>query len=284
MKRIIASAVLTLSILSGCSMESVPANTDYFETTETSETEIADDTNITETEKITTDTDVAKSTEVTEATEETTVTTTEPSPYGDINFEEEIPSSYYIGAEVIYQNPELPTGCEITSLAMLLNYWGYDIDKVELSDNYLNKNYDYSCTFYDAFIGNPTSDSGFGCYSPVIEDAAYSFLRVAESDLEVYNITGLSLDDVFHYIALDRPVVIWASMSLVDVHYYHAWTTDSGEEAWWYENEHCMLLTGYDYDNGTVTVCDPLKGEYTYDMYRFEEVFNQLEQQAVTIF
>lgn len=197
----------------------------------------------------------------------------------------EIPSDYYIYADAIYQEPELPAGCEITSLTMLLNYLGFDIDKVYLCDNYLTQNYDYTKNFSQAFVGNPKDGTGFGCYAPVIADAAQKYLTDMHSDLNVYDISGTDFSDLFAYIADDKPVVIWASMSLVDLRYYNAWTMeDTGEEVWWYENEHCMLLTGYDTDNGTVTVCDPLKGEYTYDMYRFEEIYNQLEKQAVTIY
>lgn len=34
--------------------------------------------------------------------------------------------------EVIYQLPELPTGCEMTAMSMVLQYWGYPVDKVVL--------------------------------------------------------------------------------------------------------------------------------------------------------
>ena len=37
----------------------------------------------------------------------------------------------------ILQNPELPNGCEITSLCMLLRYLGFDADKCILADRYL---------------------------------------------------------------------------------------------------------------------------------------------------
>lgn len=199
--------------------------------------------------------------------------------------DEEIPEEYYIEVEPVYQEPELPAGCEITSLAMLLNYLGFDVDKVDLSDNYLKKNYDYTENFYEAFVGNPKDSTGFGCYSPVIAESAQKYLEDMDSDFDVYDLTGSDFSDLFYYIANDKPVVVWASMSLVDVRYYNAWTMESnGEEVWWYENEHCMLLTGYDTYNNTVTVCDPLKGEYTYDMYRFEEIYNQLEKQAITIY
>ena len=224
---------------------------------------------------------------------ETVTTVTEPPDVPQIinvsNTEtfgiDELAEEYYIEVTPIYQEPELPAGCEITSLDMLLNYLGFDVDKVDLSDKYLKKNYDYTENFYEAFIGNPKDGTGFGCYSPVIAESAQKYLQDMDSDFDVYDLTGSELDDLFYYIADDKPVVIWASMSLVDVRYYNAWTIeDDGEEVWWYENEHCMLLTGYDTYNGTVTVCDPLKGEYTYDMCRFEEIYNELEKQAVTVY
>ena len=39
----------------------------------------------------------------------------------------------------IAQNPELPTGCEITSLTMVLNYLGYNVSKTYMADNYLDR-------------------------------------------------------------------------------------------------------------------------------------------------
>lgn len=33
--------------------------------------------------------------------------------------------------------PELPTGCEITALAMVLQYFGYEVDKTALAAEYL---------------------------------------------------------------------------------------------------------------------------------------------------
>ena len=47
--------------------------------------------------------------------------------------------------ELILQNPELPNGCEVTSLAMLLTSAGFPVDHVKLYQQYLpTKEFTYS--------------------------------------------------------------------------------------------------------------------------------------------
>ena len=48
-----------------------------------------------------------------------------------------LPDTVQLNVENILQNPELPNGCEITSAAIVLNYLGFDIDKVTLAENCL---------------------------------------------------------------------------------------------------------------------------------------------------
>ena len=43
------------------------------------------------------------------------------------------------GVPVILQNPELPNGCEITTLTAVLNYYGAETSKLEMDQNYLPK-------------------------------------------------------------------------------------------------------------------------------------------------
>ena len=47
------------------------------------------------------------------------------------------PDSYELSIPYVSQYPQLPTGCEITSLTEVLHYLGYYIDKEELARNYL---------------------------------------------------------------------------------------------------------------------------------------------------
>ena len=54
-----------------------------------------------------------------------------------------------IALEPICQYPELPTGCEVTSLAMVLNFYRVGCDKCEIADNYLTKGDDLTGTPLD---------------------------------------------------------------------------------------------------------------------------------------
>ena len=73
-----------------------------------------------------------------------------------------------LNVDCILQNPELPTGCEVTALAIVLNYYGYGVDKCDLSDYYLDKGYIGETNPNDAFLGEPRYDYSYGCYAPVI--------------------------------------------------------------------------------------------------------------------
>lgn len=76
---------------------------------------------------------------------------------------------YQINVTNILQNPSLPTGCEITSLTMVLNYYKYSVSKETMADNYLPYSVDfgflengqkYGPDFRTTFAGNPRSAYG----------------------------------------------------------------------------------------------------------------------------
>ena len=84
-------------------------------------------------------------------------------------------SQFKLDVEPILQLPELPTGCEITSLATVLNYYGYDISKTQLADEYLECGEVGDTDPNEKFIGSPYDIHSCGCFSNVIADAAKSF-------------------------------------------------------------------------------------------------------------
>lgn len=183
----------------------------------------------------------------------------------------------------ILQLPELPTGCEITSLTIVLNYLGHNTDKEYMAKNYLEKAEPFEGGFNDYFIGSPWSPNSWGCYSPVITKSASKYLSDNNSTLHAYNTTGSSLEYLFLEVGAGNPVIVWASR------YINTKTTttpillDDGSTAYWYSNEHCMVLIGYDLDKSTVTLCDPLNGIVEYDLNTFAARYEEFQRMGVVI-
>lgn len=189
-----------------------------------------------------------------------------------------------LDAESILQNPELPTGCEITSLAMALRCHGYRISKEKLADQYLEKAAPGTVSYKTAFWGDPRKEDSFGCYAPVITKAANRFLAKRKSTSMAYNLTGTPLDDLLVEIRMGYPVIVWGSMYINgEIVFSYGWDID-GETVTWPSNEHCMLLIGFDTETNSVIVCDPLAGITSYDKTAFQHHYETLEQQAIVIY
>lgn len=188
-----------------------------------------------------------------------------------------------LNVNVVYQLPELPTGCEITALTMTLNYYGYNIDKITLADNYLEKGTIGIDSYKKVFLGDPHNKNAYGCFAPVIVDSANKYLIEQQSTLHAFDLTGLELNELFEEIRYGNPIIIWGSLNPnITIQYNKTWVVDS-EILKWPANEHCMVLTGFDLDNNTVTICDPLKGVCVYDYNAFLEYYVELGRQAVIL-
>ena len=48
-------------------------------------------------------------------------------------------------------------------------------------------------------------------------------------------------------------------------------------------NEHCVVMTGYDKEEGTVSLNDPLYGQITRDIDIFEEVYDDIGRFSLTV-
>lgn len=181
----------------------------------------------------------------------------------------------------VSQYPELPTGCEMTSLAMALTYSGVLADKCDIADNYLEKGDVGSTNFYKAFVGNPRDESSYGCYAPVVVNTANSYLTTKHSALRAYDLTGTELETLFTYINSNKPVVVWGTQNCAQGHYSVTWNVD-GQDLTWFTPEHCMVLVGYSED--AVWVADPIYGDVrSYDLSIFKSAYNSLQKQAVVI-
>ena len=104
---------------------------------------------------------------------------------------------------VVYQMPELPTGCEITALTMVLNYYGYNVSKTTMASNYLPQvasGYTGRVDLDYYFCENPYG-SGIGCGAGALVTAANSYFSDCGSFLQGKDITGATSNDVLARVA-----------------------------------------------------------------------------------
>jgi uncharacterized protein YvpB len=203
-------------------------------------------------------------------------------------------ASAFIEAENILQNPELPTGCEITALTMLLRFYGFDADKVDLADNYLpvswgNARWEdgkkFQDSFFTYFIGDPKG-RGYGCFSPAIMTAAEKYLEENDTEgrFKAVNISGCEPEYLYRILLSGNPVMCWATDGMIAPEYRESWyDNETGEQLDWYINEHAFLLVGFDTEKRLVYLSDPMKGEIVYSMDKFETRFSEMHSQAVII-
>ena len=185
------------------------------------------------------------------------------------------------------QYPKLPTGCESTAAAMLLNYYKYRITPESFAENILIKEDFYYengnlCGPHpdNAFIGDPFSENGYGCYA----DAIVSSINSNISEVTAVNISGKSLSEILsNYIDCGIPVMLWATMGMNEAKEGTVWQTDNGEAFTWISGEHCLVLIGY--NDRFCFLNDPQLG-YTvaYEKELVEKRFNDLNRQAVYIY
>lgn len=206
--------------------------------------------------------------------------------------DETFPQEYRIdGFPIIWQMPELPTGCEITALTMALQYYGYDVDKIRMASDYLptvgTGNYYgddgklYGNDLNKYFIGNPFTEDGIICGTGAIISAADVYLESQESTMRSVDRTGSSPEELYELVSQDIPVVVWVTIGMQDRYTAKGWYTENGDYVDWSTNDHGAVLIGYTEDS--VIIADPISGETEYDRNQFEKVFESRSAQCITL-
>ena len=178
------------------------------------------------------------------------------------------PDSFSLDIPYISQYPQLPTGCEITALAEVLHYLGYNIDKEELARNYLDMK----------------DIATKGCFAPAIANAANAFFKANDIRHSAYIMSYQPPEMLYVRLAMGHPVIVWTCFdyNVTEIKYNEV-VLDDGTVFTWPRNEHCVALAGYDIVKRTVTLADPTYGIVERDMDKFEDYYKRYYYQAVVI-
>lgn len=192
---------------------------------------------------------------------------------------------------LLAQNPELPNGCEATSLTMLLNYLSYDVTKTEIAYDYMPRGELVETPAQvlapdpeTTYIGDPGSGQGYYILAPGLVRTADRYLRAVGSPARARDLSGADEERLVAELAHGRPVVVWITIDYGDALYFRQdWTNaETGEAMTTYANLHCVLLVGFTPD--AFLVNDPLRdGVQTVGRDVFLHAYHELGDRAVAV-
>ncbi len=200
------------------------------------------------------------------------------------DFKEEV----LLDAPLISQLPELPRGCEVTSLNMLLKYAGVNVDKMTLAKQIRKDPAEYQVIEGQVHFGDPRAGfvgcmydfnrPGFAVFHEPVKELAKEYLPGLIVDL-----SGGDFEEVLYYISGGVPVwvLINTGYTALDDRYFKTWQTPGGPLDITYRT-HAVLLTGYDRDY--VYFNDPLTAikNRKKPLYDFRAAWEQMGRQAIT--
>ncbi|WP_250278094.1 C39 family peptidase [[Clostridium] colinum] len=200
-----------------------------------------------------------------------------------------VPNMYQIErVPYLNQYPELFRGCEVTSLAMLLNYKGIKVDKMELADKIKKEPFIFTLKDGNQYNGNPhkgfvgdiysKENLGYGVYNEPIYEIFKEYVGG-----EALNLTGANFQDLYYYISKNRPVwiIINTRFKPLPEQEFDYLNTTRGNVKMTYR-EHSVLITGY--DNQYIYYNDPMYPGMTQKQNKtdFIKAWEQMGKQAIT--
>lgn len=195
-----------------------------------------------------------------------------------------------LAVPVQLQKPELPHGCEITSLTAVLAYYGAETDKTTMADKYLPKqafqqegSRQIGPDPHQYYAGDPSSPKGTYSFAGPIVQAANDYIEEHEMGLVAENKSGSSTEEIEQYVKIGIPVISWVTLDLSEPRKKGGWYiagTNTFHEM--YTNLHAVVIV--DITDKSVEVMDPLKGIVQLDKKQFFASYQALGEQAVIVY
>ncbi|WP_082193077.1 serine hydrolase [Bacillus rubiinfantis] len=162
-------------------------------------------------------------------------------------------SGIKLNVPIISQRPELPTGCEITAVTMMLQYKGVKVNKVTLA----KKMPRHPSNPNKGYVGNPFTKRGWTIYPPALMGLVKKY---AGSSV---NLTGKSNAVIERQLVNNKPVVVLVSPM-------HGFTV------------HALTLTGYDQSNYYFNDCWTGKKQVKMSKKQFNRIWANQKKRAIS--
>jgi uncharacterized protein YvpB len=205
----------------------------------------------------------------------------------DVNNQPAKKDSMMLEVVLIKQNPELRYGCEVTSLAMVLNHAGVNIDKMELYRS-IQKDPDPIKRAAngdilnwgnpaDGFVGDMTGrQAGYAVFDKPMEALVNQKLPG-----RAINLTNQPFERVLEHVSAGYPVVVWTTGDYRLPDRWESW--NHGQQVIKTPLDlHAVVLVGY--DANYVYLNDPLSGkkQVRVGKNQFIESWKVLQSRAIS--
>ena len=154
------------------------------------------------------------------------------------------------------QMPDLPNGCEVTSLSMLMNYYGIKVNKNELAENIQHVDFftdggKYRGNPNQGFVGHMSiANAGWCVYNGPLYNVAGKYTTHIE------NITGSDFLSLLKLVSTGHPVLIITTTTFNRVNDMQTWDTNTGKVNVT-PSSHACVITGYSKPKKVVYVNNP---------------------------
>lgn len=154
------------------------------------------------------------------------------------------------------QMPDLPNGCEVTSLSMLMNYYGIKVNKNELAENIQHVDFftdggKYRGNPNQGFVGHMSIANAGWC---VYNGPLYNVARKYTTHIE--NITGSDFLSLLKLVSNGHPVLIITTTTFTRVNDMQTWDTNTGKVNVT-PSSHACVITGYSKPKKVIYVNNP---------------------------
>ncbi|MFP7297193.1 C39 family peptidase [Neobacillus niacini] len=198
-----------------------------------------------------------------------------------VSEDQKIPEEMLLDVPLLNQmdSPQLYNGCEVTSLAMILNYKGISVTKNQLAQEITRVPLQYSNgengNPNTGFVGNMEDGPGLGVYHEPIFELAEKYLNAAD-------LTSSSFDQLIEEVANGNPVWVITTSTFAPVSEFETWQTPEGNIDITY-NMHSVVITGYDSTNIYINNPYGTKNQKV-DRKSFIQAWEQMGKQAVVLY
>ncbi|HBM75019.1 MAG TPA: peptidase C39 [Clostridiaceae bacterium] len=187
---------------------------------------------------------------------------------------------------IIPQKPELKNGCEVTSLAMLLQYAGVKVDKITLSQNIRKDETPLVIDGEDiiswgdpnyGFVGDITGkEMGFAVYPGPLMELMDQYMPG-----RAVNLTNQTFESLTGYLENKKPVIVWITVDLNPPDKYDEWNKGEKKIRAAFD-EHAVVLVGYDNENCYIN--NPYNGvkNQAVDKNTFKTIWNSMGNMAIS--